>query len=147
MFLWCWNCKIFRYYKSCWLCSDGWYYPENPRSWEIIISECGSTGQYRRANSRVSRWRQFGVFQGKPPSDVTKRHFEKWLKIVRKVDIIQNYSTWFNHSFGCVCHIDMSPNLCLQKCKQQHLDKLKEIKTPWVLVGALNSGHSVIAYL
>ena len=41
----------------------------------------------------------------------------------------------------------MSPNLFLQKCKQQYLDKLKEVKTPWVLVGASNSGHSMIAYL
>ena len=39
----------------------------------------------------------------------------------------------------------MSPNLFLQKCKQQYLDKLKEVKTPWVLVGASNSGHSMIA--
>ena len=42
---------------------------------------------------------------------------------------------------------NMSPNLFLQKCKQQHLDQLKEVKTPWVLVGASNSGHSMIAYL
>ena len=35
----------------------------------------------------------------------------------------------------------MSPNLFLQKCEQQHLDKLKEVKTPWVLVCASNSGH------
>ena len=42
---------------------------------------------------------------------------------------------------------NMSPNLFLQKCKQQHLDKLKEVKTPWVLVGASNGGHSMIAYL
>ena len=41
---------------------------------------------------------------------------------------------------------NMSPNLFLQKCKQQHLDKLKEVTSPWVLVGASNSGHSVIAY-
>ena len=41
----------------------------------------------------------------------------------------------------------MSSNLFLQKCKQQHLDKLKEVKTPWVLVGASNGGHSMIAYL
>ena len=40
-----------------------------------------------------------------------------------------------------------SPNLFLQKCKQQHLDKVKEVKTPWVPVGASNSGHSIIAYL
>ena len=41
----------------------------------------------------------------------------------------------------------MSPNLFLQKCKQQHLDKLKEVKTPWVLVGAWNGGHLMMAYL
>ena len=41
----------------------------------------------------------------------------------------------------------MSPNLFLQKCKQQYLDKLKEVKTPWVLVGASNNGHSMVAYL
>ena len=42
---------------------------------------------------------------------------------------------------------NMSQNLFLQKCKQQHLDKLKEVKTPWVLVGTSNGGHSMIAYL
>ena len=42
---------------------------------------------------------------------------------------------------------NMSQNSFVQKCKQQHLDKLKEVKTPWVLVGASNSGHSMIAYL
>ena len=41
---------------------------------------------------------------------------------------------------------NMDPNLFLQECKQQHLDKLKEVKSPWVLVGASNSGHSMIAY-
>ena len=41
----------------------------------------------------------------------------------------------------------MNPNLFLQKCKQQHLDKLKEVRTPWGLVGASNSGHSIITYL
>ena len=44
-------------------------------------------------------------------------------------------------------YANKSPNLFLQKCKQQHLDKLKEVKTPWVLAGALNGGHSMIAYL
>ena len=39
---------------------------------------------------------------------------------------------------------NISPNLFLQKCKQQHLDKLKEVKTPRVLVGASNGDHSVI---
>ena len=38
---------------------------------------------------------------------------------------------------------NISPNLFLQKCKQQHLDKLKEVKTPWVLFGASNGGHSM----
>ena len=42
---------------------------------------------------------------------------------------------------------NISPNLFLQKCKQQHLDKLKEVKTPWVLVGAWNRGHSMITNL
>ena len=41
----------------------------------------------------------------------------------------------------------MNPNLFLQKCKRQYLDKLNEVKTPWVLFGASNSGHSMIAYL
>ena len=39
-----------------------------------------------------------------------------------------------------------SPNLFLQKCKQQHLDKLKEVKPPWVLDGVSRSYHSMIAY-
>ena len=34
-----------------------------------------------------------------------------------------------------------------QKCKQQYWDKLNDVKTPWVLVGASISGHSMIAYL
>ena len=28
-----------------------------------------------------------------------------------------------------------------QKCKQQYQDKLNEVKTPWVLVGAGSSKH------
>ena len=42
---------------------------------------------------------------------------------------------------------NISPNLFLQKCKQQHLDKLKEVKTPWVLSGASNGGHSMTTNL
>ena len=41
----------------------------------------------------------------------------------------------------------MSPNLFLQKCKQQYLDKLKEVKTPWVLDGASNGDHSMITFI
>ena len=39
-----------------------------------------------------------------------------------------------------------SPNLFLQKCKQQPLDKLKEVKPPWVLDGTSSSYHLMIAY-
>ena len=42
---------------------------------------------------------------------------------------------------------NISPNAFLQKCKWQHLDKLKEVKTPWGLVGASNGGHSMITNL
>ena len=42
---------------------------------------------------------------------------------------------------------NISPNLFLQKCKQQHLDKLKAVKTPWVLFGASNGGHSMTTNL
>ena len=41
---------------------------------------------------------------------------------------------------------NMSPNLFLQKYKQQYLVKLKEVKTPWVLVGTSNIGRSITAY-
>ena len=34
----------------------------------------------------------------------------------------------------------------LQKYKKQHLDKLKEEKTPWVLDGTSSSYHLMIAY-
>ena len=40
----------------------------------------------------------------------------------------------------------MSPNLFFQKCKQQNWDKLNEVKTPWVLVGAASSKHIKSAY-
>ena len=42
---------------------------------------------------------------------------------------------------------NMDPTLFLQKSKQQYRGKINEVKTPWVLVGASNSGHSMIAYL
>ena len=38
---------------------------------------------------------------------------------------------------------NISPNLFLPKCNQQHLDKLKEVKTSWVLFGTSNGGHSM----
>ena len=40
----------------------------------------------------------------------------------------------------------MDPNLFFQKCKQQDWDKLNEVKTPWVLVGAASSKHIKSAY-
>ena len=40
----------------------------------------------------------------------------------------------------------MDPNLFFQKCKQQYWDKLNEVKTPWVLVGAASSKHIKSAY-
>ena len=46
-----------------------------------------------------------------------------------------------------LCCANMDPNLFFQKCKQQYWDILNEVKTPWILVGASNSGHSMIAYL
>ena len=56
----------------------------------------------------------------------------------------------FSHNLALpliYCWPNMSPNLFLLKCKQQHLDKLKEVKTPWVLVVASKGGHSMIEYL
>ena len=41
---------------------------------------------------------------------------------------------------------NMDPNLNFQKCKQQYWDKLNEVKTPWVLVGAASSKHIKSAY-
>ena len=40
----------------------------------------------------------------------------------------------------------MDPNLFFQKCKQQYWDKLNEVKTTWVLVGAGSSKHIKSAY-
>ena len=40
----------------------------------------------------------------------------------------------------------MDPNLFFQKCKQQYCDKLNEVKTTWVLVGAASSKHIKSAY-
>ena len=40
----------------------------------------------------------------------------------------------------------MDRNLFFQKCKQQYWDKLNEVKTPWVLVGAASSKHIKSAY-
>ena len=41
----------------------------------------------------------------------------------------------------------LDPTLFFHKCKQKYWDILKEVKTLWILVGASNSGHSMIAYL
>ena len=66
----------------------------------------------------------------------------RWLHIHKNVQFVINHYLWpLNYP-----RANKSPNLLLQKCKKQHLDKLKEIKTPWVLDGASNSGHSTIAY-
>ena len=43
--------------------------------------------------------------------------------------------------------VQHGPNFIFQKYKQQYWDKLNEVKSQWVLVGASNSGHSMIAYL
>ena len=42
---------------------------------------------------------------------------------------------------------NMDPNLFFQNCKQQYWDKLNEVKTPWVLIGAASSKHIKSAYL
>ena len=62
--------------------------------------------------------------------------------------VIKSYNLWlmldlWPLKYPCA---NMSLNLFLQTCKQQHLDKPKELKAPWVLVGATNSGNSMIAY-
>ena len=36
---------------------------------------------------------------------------------------------------------NMDPSVFFQKCKQPYCDKLNEVKTPWVLVGAASSKH------
>ena len=41
----------------------------------------------------------------------------------------------------------MDSYLFLQKCKQQHLDKLKEVKTPWVPDGPSSSYHILWQHL
>ena len=42
--------------------------------------------------------------------------------------------------------VNMDTNLVFQKCKHQYWDKLNEVKTPWVLVGAVSSKHNKSAY-
>ena len=44
-------------------------------------------------------------------------------------------------------YTNMDPTLFFQKYKQQYWDKLNEVKTPWKLVGASKSSHSMIEYL
>ena len=64
----------------------------------------------------------------------------RWLH--KKLQFVINPYLW-PLKYPCA---NKSPNLFLQKCKQQHLDKLKDVKTPWVLDGASSSYHLMIAY-
>ena len=53
-----------------------------------------------------------------------------WLR-----QLIESYTSWFMLDLWPLKYpcTNVDQNLFLQKCKQQHLDKLKdEVKTPWV---------------
>ena len=66
----------------------------------------------------------------------------RWLHIHKKLQFLINPYLWpLKYP-----RANKSPNLFLQKCKQQHLDKLKEVKTQRVLDGASSSCHLMIAY-
>ena len=41
----------------------------------------------------------------------------------------------------------MDPTFFFSEMQAAVLRLLNEVKTPWILVGASNSGHSMIAYL
>ena len=69
-----------------------------------------------------------------------------WLHITQSHKKLQFGNNYWPLTLKSPC-ANMNPNLFLQKCKQQHLDKVKAVKTPWVLVGASNGGHSMTAYL
>ena len=66
-----------------------------------------------------------------------------WLHITQSHKKLQYVNNAWPLTLKYPC-ANISPNLFLQKCKQQHLDK---VKTPWVLDGASNGGHSVITNL
>ena len=66
----------------------------------------------------------------------------RWLHIHKKLQFVINPYLWpLKYP-----RANKSSNLFLQKCKKQHLDKLKEVKTPWVLDGTSSSYHLMIAY-
>ena len=66
----------------------------------------------------------------------------QWLHIHKKLQFVINPYLWpLKYP-----RTNNSPNLFLQKCKKQRLDKLKEVKTPWVLDGTSSSYHLMIAY-
>ena len=73
----------------------------------------------------------------------SSNYHSTWLHIHKKLQFVINPYIW-PLKYPCA---NISPNLFLQKCKQQHLDKLKEVKTPWVLFGASNGGHSMTTNL
>ena len=66
----------------------------------------------------------------------------QWLHIHKKLQFVINPYIWpLKYT-----RANKSPNLSLQKWKKQHLDKLKEVKTPWVLDSSSSSYHLMIAY-
>ena len=66
----------------------------------------------------------------------------RWLYIHKKLQFVIDPYIWpLKYT-----RANKSPNLFLQKWKKQHLDKLKEVKTPWVLDGSSSSYHLMIAY-
>ena len=66
----------------------------------------------------------------------------RWLHIHKKLQFVINPYIWpLKYT-----RANKSPNLFLQKWKKQHLDKLKVVKTPWVLDGTSSSYHLMIAY-
>ena len=66
----------------------------------------------------------------------------RWLNIHKKLQFVINPYLWpLKYP-----HANKSPNLFLQKCKKQHLDKRKEANTPWVIDGTSSSYHLMIAY-
>ena len=66
----------------------------------------------------------------------------RWLHIHKKLQFVINPYIWpLKYT-----RASKSPNLFLQKWKKQHLDKLKEVKTPLVHDGTSSSYHLMIAY-
>ena len=61
----------------------------------------------------------------------------QWLHIHKKLQFVINPYIWpLKYT-----RANKSPNLFLQKWKKRHLDKLKEVKTPWVLDGSSSSSY------